>query len=216
MITTDEGSEGPGWLRSPMTDAATIAARYDEWAHTYEHDLVHEWRYRAPIVAARLLGDTGIVRPILDVGCGTGLVGRFLNEAGFDEIDGIDVSPASLEAARSGGAYRALTCVDLNGGPLPFSAMTYAAVVCVGVLSYAIDPGSIVREFCRITKPDGRLVLTHRVDLWEAQDFGGTLLALQESGLIGDLTWTEPSDYMPGNEELADIRIRYITATVRR
>ena len=88
-------------------------------------------------------------------------------------------------------------------------------MVCVGVLSYAIDPGAVVREFCRLTKPDGRLVLTHRVDLWESQDFGGTVAALQESGCVRDLTWTEPSDYMPGNNELADIRIRYVTATVQ-
>ena len=47
-----------------MTDAAAIAARYDEWAQTYEHELVDEWRYEAPVVAARLLANTGIVRPV--------------------------------------------------------------------------------------------------------------------------------------------------------
>ena len=198
-----------------MTDAAAIAARYDEWAQTYEHELVDEWRYEAPVVAARLLANTGIVRPVLDVGSGTGLVGRYLNEAGFDEIDGIDVSPASLEAARASGVYRALTRADFNDEQLPIPDQTYGAVICVGVLSYAIDPGAVVREFCRLTKTDGRLVFTHRVDLWESQDFGRTLRELQETGLIRDLTWTDPSEYMPGNKELADIRIRYVSATVQ-
>ena len=117
MSSTGEGSDVPAWLRSPMTDAATIAARYDEWAQTYEHELIHEWRYQAPVVAARLLADAGIMRPVLDVGCGTGLVGRFLSETGFGEIDGIEVSPASLETARASGVYRALTRADFNSGP---------------------------------------------------------------------------------------------------
>ncbi len=197
-----------------MTDAAQIAARYDEWAQTYEHELLHEWRYQAPAVAARLLADAGMVSPVLDVGCGTGLVGRFLNDAGFDTIDGVDLSPASLESARACGVYRELALADFNSGPLPFPDSTYAAVICVGVLSYAVDPGAVVGEFCRLVEPGGRLVFTHRMDLWEQQDFGGILLAHQESGVLHDLAWSEPSEYMPGNEELSDIRIRYVTASV--
>ena len=213
-VTMNGVSEDPSWLRSPMTDTAQIAARYDEWAQTYERELVREWRYQAPAIAARHLADAGVVNPVLDVGCGTGLVGRFLREAGFDDIDGVDVSPASLDTARASGVYRELSLADFNSGTLPFPDSAYAAVICVGVLSYAVDPGAVVEEFCRITQPDGQLVLTHRVDLWEAQDFGGTLLALQESGVLRDVVWTEPSEYMPGNEALADIRIRYVTATV--
>ncbi len=67
---------------------------------------------------------------------------------------------------------------------------------------------------CDDHKPGGRLVLTHRTDLWEQQDFGGALLALQESGVPRDVAWSEPSEYMPGNEELADIRIRFVSAAV--
>lgn len=197
-----------------MTDPVQIAARYDEWAQTYDRELLNDWRYKAPAVAARLLADAGVVNPVLDVGCGTGLVGRFLNDAGFERIDGIDVSPASLESTRAGGVYRELLLADFNSGPLPFPDRTYAAVICVGVLSYAIDPGAVVREFCRLISPGGRIVLTHRTDLWEQQEFGGALLALQRSGLLRDLKWSEPSEYMPGNEELSDIRIRYVTATV--
>ncbi len=205
--------EDPSWLRVPIADAAQIAARYDEWAQTYEHELIHEWRYQAPAVAARHLADRGMVSPVLDVGCGTGLVGRCLNDAGFEEIDGVDVSPASLESARAGGVYRRLSLADFNSGPLPFPDDTYAAVICVGVLSYAVDPGAVVGEFCRLVEPGGRLVFTHRMDLWEQQDFGRTLLTLQESGVLRDVAWSEPSEYMPGNEELSDIRIRYVTAT---
>lgn len=197
-----------------MTDAASIAERYDEWAATYEQELVGEWRYQAPSVAMRILAGGGVVQPVLDVGCGTGLVGRFLTEAGFDTIDGVDVSPASLDAARAHGVYRDLAVADFNSGQLPFPDHTYAAVVCVGVLSYAVDPGAIVQDFCRITQPGGRLVFTHRVDLWESQAFGATLLGFQESGVLRDVVWSEPSEYMPGNDELADIRIRYVTATV--
>ncbi len=124
MSGTDQGSGTPGWLRAPMTDAAQIAARYDEWAQTYEHELLHEWRYQAPAVAARLLAAAGMVSPVLDVGCGTGLVGRFLTDAGFDTIAGVDVSPASLESARAGAAYRELSDIRVRYVTASVSATT--------------------------------------------------------------------------------------------
>ena len=107
-----------------MTDAAQIAARYDEWAQTYVHELLHEWRYQAPAVAARLLAAAGMVSPVLDVGCGTGLVGRFLTDAGFDTIAGVDVSPASLESARAGAAYRELSDIRVRYVTASVSATT--------------------------------------------------------------------------------------------
>ena len=42
---------------------------------------------------------------ILDIGCGTGLIGKYLAQKGFKHMVGLDVSPMMLAKARSKGVY---------------------------------------------------------------------------------------------------------------
>ena len=51
---------------------------------------------------------------IMDFGCGTGLVGQNLKEAGFQNIVGIDISPKMLEKAQDKGCYHQLVNLKLN------------------------------------------------------------------------------------------------------
>jgi len=43
---------------------------------------------------------------VLDLGCGTGLVGQHLNERGFGNISGVDVSGNMLEEAAAKNVYK--------------------------------------------------------------------------------------------------------------
>jgi len=45
---------------------------------------------------------------VLDFACGTGLVGQYLNEHGFRNILGCDISPNMLEEASNKGVYKEL------------------------------------------------------------------------------------------------------------
>ena len=45
---------------------------------------------------------------VLDMGCGTGLVGKYLGEYGFTNIDGVDASTGMLAESREKGVYRSL------------------------------------------------------------------------------------------------------------
>lgn len=48
---------------------------------------------------------------LLDLGCGTGLVGEILKEKyGFDNLVGLDVSEDMLEKAKEKGIYKKLIC----------------------------------------------------------------------------------------------------------
>ena len=84
---------------------------YRNWAETYNQDLIDEFGYVALEEAVRKL--TNILpdrnSPILDVGCGTGLVGRLLKNEVYETIDGIDFSPEMLEKAQALGFYRSLS-----------------------------------------------------------------------------------------------------------
>ena len=42
---------------------------------------------------------------ILDIGCGTGLIGKYLAQKGFKHIVGLDVSTMMLAKARTKGVY---------------------------------------------------------------------------------------------------------------
>ena len=75
---------------------------------------------------------------ILDLGCGTGLVGEELVKCGYKNIDGVDLTPELLEHAKAKGIYGLLQqgsmgspdCKDLGIG-----ANQYDAGICVGVLT---------------------------------------------------------------------------------
>jgi len=45
---------------------------------------------------------------IIDFGCGTGLVGRYLHDSGFKQIVGLDISPSMLEECSIKGVYQEL------------------------------------------------------------------------------------------------------------
>lgn len=212
--TSDAQAED--WLRVPPTNSAEIASRYDEWAQTYDRDLVDAWRYNAPFEAARLLSEHIASKDgsVLDVGCGTGLVGQALASFGVRVVHGTDLSTVSLRSATDRGVYRSLTQHDFNASRIPFDDSTFDGVVCVGVMSYAIDPMSLVREFARVVRGGGLLVFTHRTDLWDEQGTEEGLRALAVEGVLRKVEWTEPAPYMPGNPDCGDLVIRYVTARV--
>ena len=107
-------------------------ALYAKWADTYESEFTVPRRYLYDRNAAELLcqGFSGS-GPVLDVGCGTGLVGEQLRRLGIAVVDGLDLSPEMLSKARSKAAadgspvYRQLIEADLTG-PIDIASDTYA------------------------------------------------------------------------------------------
>ena len=89
---------------------------YREWAPTYDQELIEEFGYAAPQQAVNLFSHLVPDRskPILDMGCGTGLAGQLLAEGGYQHIDGIDLSPEMLNKARALGVYKSLSEGDLS------------------------------------------------------------------------------------------------------
>ena len=190
-------------------DSGKIRSLYDEWASSYEADIA-QWGYEAPVVAAQLLAKYGSPEAeIIDVGCGTGLVGEALSAAGFHDVVGIDTSSASLDIAATSGFYRALDEHDLTDLPTSLPEDHFGGLICVGVMTYLPDVSATCREFARVVEVGGPIVLTQRTDLWAARQ---TMEAFDE--LVEDGTWTmvevtDPMPYLPDHPEYREIDVRY-------
>lgn len=89
---------------------------------------------------------------VLDAPCGEGLLSEFLRYRGWD-VHTADIDPGNMRAP----GYTVAT-VDLNRA-LSIPDATYPVVVSANALHRLFNPGGAVREFHRILKPGGLLVL---------------------------------------------------------
>ena len=139
---------------------------YDQWAASYETDLVDDLDYvahreTADIFAGRV-GDRSC--RVLDVACGTGLVGERLQALGYRRVDGVDFSAAMLAHARARGCYRRLWRHDFTrpaelGEP-------YDALICVGLFAFAQPAITDLPHVVDCVRPGGSCVITVNGDAW--------------------------------------------------
>jgi len=129
---------------------------YDTWADSYDADTIANG-YRLPFLGAGLLSShLGRMHgPILDAGCGTGLVGEMLMLMGYHHLTGCDLSPEMIARAGQTGAYGDLQVADMGKG-LPFADDHFAGFVCVGSFGPGHAPPSTLRHLARVTRPGGQ------------------------------------------------------------
>ena len=214
MATGEEPYAGLAELAADGSPEEVIAV-YDQWASSYNEDLA-KWRYEVPARLANAVlameGNGAPAQPILDAGCGTGLIGIALAAGGIETITGIDASTESLTAAGRTGAYHELIEVNLDN-PLPFATATFAAVVCGGVIGYVADAGAVLRELVRVTSPGGSVFFTERSDFWVERGYETTLATLARS-TTSVVESSEPQPYLPGHPDFGtSIEVIYTTIT---
>ena len=171
-----------------------VAAIYDGWASTYDAEMAKAG-YRHPAVGLALMA-RHLPRgagPVLDAGCGTGLLGDWLGILGFAPVEGLDLSEGMLAVARAKGAYARLHHLAL-GRELPFENGQFAGVISTGVFTTGHVGIEGVPELVRITAVGGPIVLTVKTTLWEA-GFGA---ALEGMAGVTVVERTEPYVSMPG------------------
>jgi demethylmenaquinone methyltransferase/2-methoxy-6-polyprenyl-1,4-benzoquinol methylase len=93
---------------------------------------------------------------VLDVGAGTGVSTEELSRSGAFAV-GADISVGMLRAGRRVRAEVPLLAGDALR--LPFADATFDAVTISFALRNVVDTGAALREFARVTRPGGRLVV---------------------------------------------------------
>jgi len=149
------------------SETKRIARRYDRWSYLYDFfDAAgplgrgeRRWRTLAAVKASTCKGW------ILDAASGTGTMFKILGSQGLRRIVAIDASPKMVQKCKSESARVGIDASILLGDVtrLPLKDGSMACVVCVFSLTTIADPTGAVREFARVLKCGGRLVVLDTV-----------------------------------------------------
>ena len=144
---------------------------------------------------------------------GPGSPGRELKRVGFETLRGVDISAPSLESAARKAVYESLVRTDLLK-PLPFADNSFDGAVCVGVLSYITGDG-LFREMCRVVRPGGALVLSHRTDLVVEREFRPAAGEPRSRGPLVGGADSANLPYLPGHPDFGTgIEVQFFTLKV--
>ncbi|GMG81639.1 class I SAM-dependent methyltransferase [Paralimibaculum aggregatum] len=133
---------------------------YDRWAPAYDAE-VGKNGYITPKRCAEALAAHAALpwAPVMDLACGTGLSGLALRAAGFDCIDGFDLSEEMLARARRKDVYRELAIADLSK-PLEMPGDVYQNAAAIGCISPEYMPPTVLDEIVGKLPSGGCLVFS--------------------------------------------------------
>lgn len=171
-------------------------------------------------LVARYFRHLGDVSRVLDLGCGTGDLGRYRPRPGI-EVFGLDLDAGAVaQAAR----HETAQVCDLEAARFPFESSFFDGVVAKDVIEHVQRPWELVQEIRRVLRPGGRLVVsvpmprpdvvwndythvrgfTERAIRGLLRDFGFSVRGVARmgevplSGRLGLLDWTPGFLRLPG------------------
>jgi SAM-dependent methyltransferase len=103
----------------------------------------------------------GRVHNVLDVGSGVGHWGRLIATlvAPGAAITGVEREPEWVAQATRSAPHERFRYVEGDATALPFDDDTFELVTCQTVLIHVADPQAVIREFVRVTKPGGQVIV---------------------------------------------------------
>lgn len=130
--------------------------RRDLYSDIYKQERKHWWHLAKKKLVKELLKNHFLgERPkILDVGCGTGMIIESLGE--IAEMWGVDKENEAIKICKKRGVKNVLKGSAEN---LPFKEGVFDVITALDVLEHTNDEKSL-REFYRVLKPKGKLILT--------------------------------------------------------
>ena len=148
--------------QTPAHQPAELSRQiFDSAAHVFDQQLVQGLRYQLPQqIAQRILAlypDKKL--DLLDLACGTGLLGAHLGKL-QGRLAGIDISPNMLEQARRRNLYDRLTVADLHDTLREASAAPYDVITALEVCLYIGDLGETIPAAWRALRPGGRFIFS--------------------------------------------------------
>ncbi|HEY0388703.1 MAG TPA: class I SAM-dependent methyltransferase [Gaiellales bacterium] len=167
--------------------------QYDDLAEAFERYAQHN-AYNAHYDRPAVLGLAGEVAGlrVLDAGCGPGLYAEQLAASGADVV-AVDSSERMVRLAQERLGDRAVVQrADLEQ-PLRFDDGSFDLVVSALVIHYVADRAATLREFHRVLRPGGHVVMSTQHPTADWLRKGGSYFAVQEEvdtwKLGGEAVW---------------------------
>ncbi len=155
----------PGEGRAPAEYLETV---FDGYATRFESHLIG-LGYRVPGLIREILVESNDAQPaatlgkVLELGCGTGLIGLMIGDLPMTGLTGIDLSSNMLEEARAKSIYTRLVHQDI----IAFLAETterWDTVIGADVLCYFGDLGPLLHSLRQRMPLNGRLLFSVEED----------------------------------------------------
>jgi predicted TPR repeat methyltransferase len=132
-----------------------IVAYFDRFAPGFDKHLVEKLGYHVPGALAELVRtrlEAGA--RVLDLGCGTGLMGKALAGCAL-ELVGIDLSPRMLERAKERGLYAQLMLDDVGEALDRIPPASFRAAFAADVFVYIGELDRLFRRVARVLEARG-------------------------------------------------------------
>jgi predicted TPR repeat methyltransferase len=145
----------------PRASDRAIRKIYKNFAASYESRMLEDLKYAGPErmldAVRRAMGDRDGLS-ILDLGCGSGLVGASVKKSAAD-LTGVDMSPEMIELARARNIYDRLDVAEITEW-LERGQTLFDLIISCDCLIYFGDLGPITRAAAKRLKPGGFLAMS--------------------------------------------------------
>lgn len=95
---------------------------------------------------------------ILDIGCGTGVLGAFFKNEQECEVYGIEINENAYTEAKKN--LNQVIKANVEILELPFEACFFDAIILGDVLEHLISPVSTIKKLLKVLKPGGKIHIT--------------------------------------------------------
>ena len=162
-----------------------VAHYFDQYASTFDNHAASVMRYQVPAMFKRLVDHLGFAGlddiNALDLGCGTGLCGAFLAPISA-RLDGIDLSPAMIAAAKAKGYYSSLIEAELVPGMKGLPKHHYDIILAGDVFCYIGDLEPVFAQVRERLSARGRFIFSVEAMTYTEGDTGARDYTLRDSG----------------------------------
>ena len=158
---------------------------YDLWAKQYEKELLEDYGYCAHIIGSKAFSTYELRKSckIIDIGCGTGLVGEELKSSGFLNIWGLDVSSKMIAIAKKKQIYREFyqkKIENLEG----IISKPFEALICVGSFGLGhIGPESL-ELLVKLVEKNSLIIIFMNAEPFNLENYMDYIEGLQKQNLI--------------------------------